>query len=337
MGRQRYGYWSAKCCYSSTLAHNNSLEDLGALSTGSEGLNSALIIKNIPTTSIHNIQAIVFYSRDSNDTLQTAVGLGIELYNSTNDPNLTTPLASTPVITATALLVYRYDFPSIDTYTDFVGVNSIANIVNNTYAFAQVIVVISYTEITGDVVVAGDLTAENFIVGSTNVITELTSLDTRLDEEELKTTALQTLTEGHTDDLATNTAAILTKQATITDGSLTIARTDGLQTALDAKQATITDGSLTIARTNGLQTALNAKQATITDGSLTIARTNGLQTALNAKQATITTSTSLSLDILTATNIISKNTTGTGELTVERLGLNYDAYLDLKIYYEHRY
>jgi len=130
--------------------------------------------------------------------------------------------------------------------------------------------------------------------------------------------------------LATNTAAILTKQATITDGSLTIARTDGLQTALDAKQATITDGSLTIARTNGLQTALNAKQATITDGSLTIARTNGLQTALNAKQATITTSTSLSLDILTATNIISKNTTGTGELTVEGLGLNYDAYLDLK-------
>ena len=290
----------------STLAHNNSLEDLGALSTGSEGLNSALIIKNIPTTSIHNIQAIVFYSRDSNDTLQTAVGLGIELYNSTNDPNLITPLASTPVITATALLVYRYDFPSIDTYTDFVGVNSISNIVNNTFAFTQVIVVISYTEITGDVVVAGDLTAENFVVGSTNVITELTSLDTRLDEEELKTTALQTLTESHTDDITANTADILTKQATITDGSLTIARTDGLQTAL------------------------NAKQATITDGSLTIARTSGLQTALNAKQATITTSTSLSLDILTATNIISKNTTGTGELTVEGLGLNYDAYLDLK-------
>jgi len=54
------------------------------------------------------------------------------------------------------------------------------------------------------------------------------------------------------------------------------------------------------------------------------------KTALNAKQATITTSTNLSLDILTATNIISKNTTGTGELTVEGLGLNYDAYLDLK-------
>jgi hypothetical protein len=38
-------------------------------------------------------------------------------------------------------------------------------------------------------------------------------------------------------------------QPIITDGSLTIARTSGLQTALDGKQATITDGSLTIART----------------------------------------------------------------------------------------
>jgi len=294
----------------STLAHNNSLEDLGALSTGSEGLNSALIIKNIPTTSIHNIQAIVFYSRDSNDTLQTAVGLGIELYNSTNDPNLTTPLASTPVITATALLVYRYDFPSIDTYTDFFGVNSITNIVNNTFAFAQVIVVISYTEITGDVVVAGDLTAENLIVGSTNVITELTSLDTRLDAEEIKTTALQTLTEGHTDDIASLDTRLYAEEP----------KTTALQTLTESHTDDITANTA----------AILTKQATITDGSLTIARTNGLQTALNAKQATITTSTNLSLDILTATNIISKNTTGTGELTVEGLGLNYDAYLDLK-------
>ena len=41
-------------------------------------------------------------------------------------------------------------------------------------------------DVNGDVVVAGDLTAENLIVGSTNVITELTSLDTRLDTEDQK-------------------------------------------------------------------------------------------------------------------------------------------------------
>jgi hypothetical protein len=48
------------------------------------------------------------------------------------------------------------------------------------------------------------------------VITELTSLDTRLDTEEPKTTALQTLTAGHTTDIASNTADILTKQDLIT-------------------------------------------------------------------------------------------------------------------------
>jgi hypothetical protein len=43
---------------------------------------------------------------------------------------------------------------------------------------------------------------------STNVITELFSLDMKLDIEEPKTTALQTLTAAHTDDIATNTANI---------------------------------------------------------------------------------------------------------------------------------
>ena len=57
-------------------------------------------------------------------------------------------------------------------------------------------------DVNGDVVVAGDLTAENLIVGSTNVVTELTSLDT--------------LTATHTDDIAINTGNILTKQDTIT-------------------------------------------------------------------------------------------------------------------------
>ena len=102
----------------STNAYNNIIEDSGALSTGSS-INLALIIKNIPYTAINNIQALVFYSRDTNDTLQTAVGLGIELYNSIKDPDLITPLATTPLITSPALLVYRYNFPSIDTYNIF--------------------------------------------------------------------------------------------------------------------------------------------------------------------------------------------------------------------------
>jgi hypothetical protein len=60
-----------------------------------------------------------------------------------------------------------------------------------------VVDVISYTEITGDIVVAGDLTAENLIVGSTNIITEIN-----------------------------------TKQDTIQDGDLQISNTLNLQTTL---------------------------------------------------------------------------------------------------------
>ena len=61
-------------------------------------------------------------------------------------------------------------------------------------------------EITGDVVASGSITAENLIVGSTNLITEINM-----------------------------------KQDIITDGSLTIARTNGLLTALDltAKLASV--------------------------------------------------------------------------------------------------
>jgi hypothetical protein len=74
-------------------------------------------------------------------------------------------------------------------------------------------------EITGDVVVSGSITAYNFIVASTNVITEITALQGRLDTEEPKTTALQTLTATHTDDIAFNTADILTKQPLITSST----------------------------------------------------------------------------------------------------------------------
>jgi hypothetical protein len=149
----------------------------------------------------------LFYTIElvTNDTGNRTIGCAIELYNSINDPDLTEVLTTTNVITSD-VNTYRFDFSSISNYTDFVGEDSITNIVNNTFALAEDAIFTDYDfDITGDVVVAGNLTAENLIVGSTNVITEIN-----------------------------------TKQATITDGSLTIARTSGLQTALDAKQATIT-------------------------------------------------------------------------------------------------
>ena len=59
-----------------------------------------------------------------------------------------------------------------------------------------------------------------------------------------------------------------------------------IQTQLNSKNATITDGSLSIARTSGLQTALDAKQASITAGT----NLSFSGTTLNASAATITAS-----------------------------------------------
>jgi hypothetical protein len=56
---------------------------------------------------------------------------------------------------------------------------------------------------------------ENIATNTNNIA----SLDVDLFTEQQKTTALQTLTEGHTTDLATNTANILTKQPLITSST----------------------------------------------------------------------------------------------------------------------
>jgi hypothetical protein len=75
--------------------------------------------------------------------------------------------------------------------------------------------------------------------------TDKTALHGRLDIEEPKTTALQTLTASHTDDIALNTANILTKQDLIQDDYFTIAKTSNLQSSLDTnlglKQDTISN------------------------------------------------------------------------------------------------
>jgi hypothetical protein len=60
-------------------------------------------------------------------------------------------------------------------------------------------------DVTGNILASGSLIASSVIVGSTNLVTEITALQGRLDTEEPKTTALQTLTATHTEDVASNT------------------------------------------------------------------------------------------------------------------------------------
>jgi hypothetical protein len=68
-------------------------------------------------------------------------------------------------------------FPFISTYTAFVGVNSITNIVNDTIALTQEANVISFsTEITGDVWGGNFSVTGNETVGGTLGVTGVTTL-----------------------------------------------------------------------------------------------------------------------------------------------------------------
>jgi hypothetical protein len=142
-------------------------------------------------------------------------------------------------------------------------------------------------EVSGDVVTSGSITANNFIVGSTNVTTEIN-----------------------------------TKQDIITDGSLTIARTNGLLTALGltAKLASFNNftanqtipGDLLVTGGAIANTATVLSTTPTLDGQLTSKFYVDTQDALTAKLAeenTFTANQSITGDLsvsglITQSNII---------------------------------
>jgi len=116
--------------------HNNVIAND---TNGGVDINSALIIKDIPLTSVKNIQSLVLYSR-TGFSVSRVEGLGIELYNSTNDSNLETPLSSTKEISSVDKLVYRFDFPAIGTYSGgFSDTDSTTQIASETLALKEVV------------------------------------------------------------------------------------------------------------------------------------------------------------------------------------------------------
>ena len=97
-----------------SLIYNNVIEpDFGTHSLSSSSTTNSLIIKNIPLTLVNDIQALILYNRKGTNNIR-ALGLIIELYNFTIDPDLNEVLATTNEIT-TASETYRFDFPSIST------------------------------------------------------------------------------------------------------------------------------------------------------------------------------------------------------------------------------
>jgi len=105
----------------------------GIETSGQTPIN-AIIIKDIPLTSVNDIQAIVLYNRAGGWIAPNANGLIIELYNTKDDPDLTNVLAYTSQITK-GVFIYRYDFPSIDTYSlEFSPLSSTTLIPTPSYA-----------------------------------------------------------------------------------------------------------------------------------------------------------------------------------------------------------
>jgi hypothetical protein len=102
---------------SPTNLYNGSFENGdGVLTLDPSPTDIAIIIKNIPTTKINDIHAVQVFNKISTTLGNRAIGLAIELYNSKNDPDLTTILAQSNEISINDS-IYRFDFPSIDTYT----------------------------------------------------------------------------------------------------------------------------------------------------------------------------------------------------------------------------
>jgi len=155
--------------YPTPNVYNNVIESVAGAVSDFGAVANALIIKDIPSTLINNIQAIVHYNRSQHSyTQDKAIGLIYELYNETNDPTFTRPLATTDEISVSAP-VYRFDFPSITTYSDFATGESLTNIIREEDATTETANYERTTfEVKGNVDITGDL-----VVGTTNIITEL--------------------------------------------------------------------------------------------------------------------------------------------------------------------
>jgi hypothetical protein len=253
-----------------TNLYNGVLSDGdGVLTLDPSPTDIAIIIKNIPTTKINDIHAVQVMNNTSATLGNRAIGLAIELYNSKNDPDLTTILAQSNEISVMDS-VYRFDFPSIDTYTlVFNG----GGILPDSGAYVNLVTLEVVTPFSFPFNVIGNLDVSGSLI-------------------------LPTI--GDVED------AIQGKEPTIQDNGLTIAKTSGLQTALDNKYddtgGTI-DGNVTIT------------------GDLVIGTTNVI-TEIGTKQEEITTDTDLSCNSLNTNQLIVDNSEYFDTIVIRRITAN---------------
>ena len=198
-----------------------------------------------------------------------SIGLAIELYNSINDPSFNTILAQSNKISVNDS-IYRFNFPSIDTYT--LGNIGPSGILKNDGAYENLVTLEVVTQFSFPFNIIEDLDVSSSLI-------------------------LPTI--GDVED------AIQGKQDTIQDGDLTIAKTDGLQTALDNKYddtggpiiRNVDISGILLVLTTDIIDELGTKQPTIQDGDVIIAKTD-------TKQDEIDEDTLINLTSITSNNLV---------------------------------
>ena len=92
--------------------------------------NASLYIPLTSTFNIADIQSFVIYNRTFAAAGERTIGLQLQVYNRVDDPSLSNPLAVSNTISENQL-VYRFDFPAINTYSGFVSSDSTQFITTN--------------------------------------------------------------------------------------------------------------------------------------------------------------------------------------------------------------
>ena len=113
--------------YYASNAVNNLIPDLDTHTINNGG--SSLYIPLNSSFTLDTVQSFVFYNRVGAGNFR-AIGLRLEIYNRTEDPLLSVPVAVSNTITESQS-IYRFDFLSIDTYNNFVSGVSTTNITSD--------------------------------------------------------------------------------------------------------------------------------------------------------------------------------------------------------------
>jgi hypothetical protein len=113
--------------YYASNAVNDLIPNLDTHTINNSG--SSLYIPLNSSFTLDTVQSFVFYNRVGAGNFR-AIGLRLEIYNRTEDPLLSVPVAVSNTITESQS-IYRFDFLSIDTYNNFVSGVSTSNITSD--------------------------------------------------------------------------------------------------------------------------------------------------------------------------------------------------------------